>query len=129
MKYMIMIYSNPANWEHPLFLQPNETLSEKERDERVRKFTALLEEIGDSGELVDSAPLADPLTTKTIRTQDEELVISDGPFLDSKEHLAGYFVVDCESIERATEIASRFPDVADGAVEVRPIMDLGGREM
>ncbi|GAA2840317.1 hypothetical protein GCM10020220_031630 [Nonomuraea rubra] len=55
--------------------------------------------------------------------------VTDGPFLDSKEHLAGYFVIDCESLERATEIAARFPDARYSAVEVRPIMDPSGFEM
>jgi hypothetical protein len=53
---------------------------------------------------------------------DDSLEITDGPFLESKEHLAGYFVVDCATEERAIEIASRIPDLRYGAaIEVRPI--------
>ena len=55
--------------------------------------------------------------------------VTDGPYVEAKEQLAGYFVVDCDSPERATEIAARFPDALFAAVEVRPIMDTSGQEM
>ena len=129
MKYVLMIYSNPASWEHPMFLHQAETLSEEERNARLTQFTDLYREILESGELVDSRALADPIISKTVRVRDDALATTDGPFLESKEHLAGYFVVDCDSIERATEIASRFPDARNCAVEVRPIMDMSGPEM
>jgi hypothetical protein len=129
MKYVILIYSNPASWTHPMFLHQRETLSQEEHDARMNEFSALLDEIGRSGELVGHAALADPINTKTVRMRDESLAVTDGPFLEWKEHLAGYFVVDCESVERATEIAARFPDVRNSVVEVRPIMDLSGLEM
>jgi hypothetical protein len=128
-KYLILIYGNPANWEHPLFLQTHEPLPPDERDGRVRRFGELMEEVAASGELVDSAALADPLTARTLRVHGGALTVTDGPFPDAKEHLAGYFVVDCDSIERAVELAARFPDVVDGTVVVRPIMDLSGMEM
>ncbi|RZQ61113.1 YciI family protein [Amycolatopsis suaedae] len=128
MKYMILIYSNPVSWEHPMFLNHVDSRAE-ERDARMSEFNALLTEIAESGELVDSAPLADPLNTKTVRVRDDVPATTDGPFLDSKEHLAGFFIVDCDSTERATEIAARFPDARYSAVEVRPIMDLSGLEM
>lgn len=129
MQYVILIYSNPVNWEHPMFLHQNETLSADERDARMSEFTTLLKEIAESGELIGSAPLADPINTKTVQIRDGVLASTDGPFVDSKEHLAGYFVVDCESVERAVEIAARFPDARLSAVEVRPIMDLSAPEM
>jgi hypothetical protein len=56
-------------------------------------------------------------------------VTTDGPYVESKEQLAGYFVLDCESPERAASIAARFPDARFAAVEVRPIMDMAGQEM
>lgn len=129
MKYVVLIYSNPASWTHPMFLHQRESLSQEEQDTRMNEFAALLDEIGRSGELVGHAALADPINTKTVRMREGSLAVTDGPFLEAKEHLAGYFVVDCDSVERATEIAARFPDAHDAAVEVRPIMDLSGLEM
>jgi hypothetical protein len=56
-------------------------------------------------------------------------VATDGPFAEAKEHMGGYLIVDCESIDRATEIATRWPNARFGAMEVRPVMDTAGTEM
>ena len=54
---------------------------------------------------------------------------TDGPFVEAKEQLVGYSIVECETPERATEIAARWPDARYWAMEVRPIMEPGGEEM
>lgn len=74
-------------------------------------------------------PLADPLHTRVVRVRDGVPVTTDGPYLEAKEQIAGAFVVDCETPERAVEIASHLPDALMGAVEVRPIMGSSGQEM
>jgi hypothetical protein len=56
-------------------------------------------------------------------------VTSDGPFAEAKELLAGFYLVECEDIDRAIEIAGRIPEAELGLVEVRPALDLGGMEM
>lgn len=131
MRYLIMIYSNPENWEHPVFAQVPEfrALPEADRDGLVRQFEELLGEIHGSGELVTGVALADPSLTKTLCPKDGVPATTDGPYVEAKEQLAGYFVVDCETPERAEEIAARFPDARFTTVEVRPIMDFAGREM
>lgn len=131
MKYLVMIYSNPENWEHPVFAQVPafRALPEADRDGLVRQFEELLGEIHESGEFVAGVALADPSLTRTLTPKGGVPVITDGPYVEAKEQLAGYFVVDCETPERAEEIAARFPDARFTAVEVRPIMDPAGREM
>lgn len=129
MRYVIMIYSNPATWVHPMFLHQHEELTPEQRQEQVGEFTSLMKEIAESGELVDSAALADPVLTRSLRMRDGVLAATDGPFADAKEQLAGYFLVDCASQERVEEIAGRFPDARNGGVEIRPVMDLSGMEM
>src|SRR5437868_13046792 len=123
MKYLLLIYSNPENWEHPLFLRSPEFLAmpAEERDELTRQAEALHREITASGELVVGEALADPVTASTIRVREGVPATTDGPYLETKEQLAGYFVVDCESQERAQEIAASIPDARFTAVEVRPI--------
>jgi len=130
-KYMLQIYSAPDGWGHPIFLRAPEaaTMSGDEREAMIGQLDALLTEITESGELVGAEALADPVTARTVRVRDGVPATTDGPFSEAKEQLAGYFVVDCESPERATEIAARFPDARFAAVEVRPIMDLSGQEM
>jgi hypothetical protein len=131
MKYLLLIYSNPENWEHPLFLRDPRFLAmpAEERDELTRQAESLHREITESGELVVGVALADPVNTRTIRVRDGVPATTDGPYIEAKEHLAGYLVVDCESPERATEIAASIPDARFAAVEVRPIMDMSGEEM
>jgi hypothetical protein len=127
-RYVILIYSNPQNWNHPMFLHYGPT-TEELRPTMIREFDGLMNEINESGELVDSGALAEPVTSKTIRPVDGVPAITDGPYAESKEQLAGFFVVECESHERALEIAARFPDSRFAPIEVRPIMDLSGMEL
>jgi hypothetical protein len=120
MKYMLLIYNRPG------FL---EDMRESERNELFAEVDAIMRELTESGELIGGEALAYPSNTRTIRPRDGVPAVTDGPFLEAKEHLAGYLTVDCESIERATEIAMRWPDARFGAMEVRPVMDQGGTEM
>jgi hypothetical protein len=131
MKYMILIYGNPENWGHPAFLRTPEalTMPEQQRDQLTTQFVELMEEIAGSGELVGTEALADPVLAVTVRVRGGLPVTTDGPYSESKEQLAGYFVVDCDSLERATGIAARFPNAMFGAVEVRPVMDMSRREL
>jgi hypothetical protein len=124
-KYLVMIYGNPDSWEHPLFLRDPAFLGlpPDERAELARRAEELYREITESGELVEGTALADPAATRTVRVRGGVPAITDGPYVEAKEHLAGYLVVDCASAERAEEIAARVPDARFGAVEVRPIMD------
>ena len=73
--------------------------------------------------------LADPSLTKRVAVREGEMMTTDGPFAEAKELLAGFFLVECESMERALEHAARVPEAEFGLVEVRPVLDLGGLEM
>jgi hypothetical protein len=130
-KYLVMIYGNPENWEHPMFHHNSAflALSESEREDVLRQADELWQEITRSGELIAGEALADPGLTRNMRGRGGVPVTTDGPYLEAKEQLAGYVVLDCESLERAEEIAVRIPDARFAAVEVRPIMDMSGREM
>jgi hypothetical protein len=116
MKYMLLIYDNP---------ETRGAIS----DEMMGELRTLMEEITESGELVGTEALADPSNTKTVRIREGIPAVTDGPFAEAKEHLGGYLILDCESPERATEIAARWPNARFCAMEVRPIMDQGGTEM
>jgi hypothetical protein len=121
-KYMILVYNNPTVWEHPLYLHQERVPSPQEQDAYMKEMVSLMTEISQSGELGPTHVLGDPALTKTIRLQSESLAISDGPFIESKEQMAGWFVVDCETEARVAEIASRIPDLRHGAVvEIRPV--------
>ena len=120
MKYIVLIYDN-ANTRETFFGEQGEEL--------MAEVDAIMKELTDSGELVGGEALADPANTKTIRLVDGAPAITDGPFAEAKEHLGGYLILDCESIERAAEIARRWPSARFTPLEVRPLMDTSGAEM
>jgi hypothetical protein len=113
MKYMLLIYNNPATYE---------SWSEEERQALFGEVDAIMTELRESGELVGGEALADQSNSKTVRVRDGVPAITDGPYAESKEQFAGYLTIDCESIERAAEIAARWPDARYFAMEVRPVM-------
>jgi hypothetical protein len=120
MKYMLLIYDNPGT---------REALAGAGGDAMTAEIDALVEELTRSGELVGGEALADPSNTKTVRGRDGVPAVTDGPLAEAKEHFGGYLIVDCESVERATEIATRWPNARFAAMEVRPLMDPAGTEM
>jgi hypothetical protein len=116
-KYLIMVYSNPSTreiWE---------SFSDAERAEGWRAHNALRDDLAASGELVISEALADVATGTRVTVRDGRTVTSDGPFAEAKELLAGFYLVDCESDERAIEHAARVPEAEFGLVEVRPVLE------
>jgi hypothetical protein len=121
-KYVILIWSNPTSRE--LW----EGFSDAERAEGFGAYAALDEELAASGELIVSEALADPSATTRVAVRDGRTITTDGPFAEAKELLAGFYLVDCASHERAVEIAARVPGMAElGLVEVRSVLDLGGQ--
>jgi hypothetical protein len=122
-KYLILIYSNPASRE------VWEGLSDARRAEGLSRYAALCEDLAASGELVVTEALADASLARRVSVGEGGTMTSDGPFAEAKEHLAGFFLVECESAERAVGYAARVPEAAYGLVEVRPVLDRGGLEM
>jgi hypothetical protein len=117
MKYMLLIYENPGTRE--AFFS----------DEKVQaEMNAYVDGLRKSGELIDGEGLADPSTARVVRLENG-MPVTDGPFIESKEYFGGYMIVDCDGIDRATEIARGFPGMPlGGAMEIRPLMDGGGAE-
>jgi hypothetical protein len=79
--------------------------------------------------LVGFAALADPTNTTTVRVRGGVPAVTDGPYVEAKEFLAGFYVVDCEGVERANALAAQIPDAQYTAVEVRPVMEASGLEL
>lgn len=123
MKYVILIYGNPAS------RQIWEGLSEAQRAEGLQVYAALNESLAESGELIVTEALADPSLAKRVRVREGQTITTDGPFAEVKEHLAGFYLIECDSIDRAVEHAVRIPEAALGLVEVRPVMTFSELEM
>ncbi|WP_222598159.1 YciI family protein [Lentzea tibetensis] len=118
MKYLIMVYTNPhmrSFWE---------TASDEERTEGAQGHASVMRALTEAGELIASASLDDQSLTKRVALVDGRASTTDGPFAEVKEHLAGFYFIECSSEERALEWAAQMPEADFGMVEVRPIRDL-----
>lgn len=120
MKYLLIIHLNPANLE---------ALSQEEQNAIFGTHQAFQKATKETGEFVGFAALADPSQSKTVRVRGDVPAVTDGPYVEAKEFMAGYYVVDCESVERADELAAQMPEARFSAIEVRPVMESGGMEM
>jgi hypothetical protein len=117
-KYLILIYRNPKARE--LW----ESMSPDEQAAGYGAYAVLTEELMAAGELIVSEALADPSLSKRVTVRGGRTVTTDGPFAEAKEQLAGIFLVECDSIDRAVEIGARIPGAEYLEVEVRPVMRL-----
>ncbi len=127
MKYVILIHSNPEPWGHPTcdFTAEGRQLDPTVRAVMDRNFEELLTAMSASGELVMAEALADPVSSTIYRWQGSGHIATDGPYAETKERLAGFFLIDVESRERAEEIAAKFASPGD-VIELRPAMWAGG---
>lgn len=123
MKYLILIHSNAKS------LAVWEKLTDEQRVEFGQGHLALSDEMAASGELIVSEGLADPSLAKRVSVREGQTMTSDGPFAEVKEHLAGFYLIECNSIDRAIHWAARMPDAFYGEVEVRPVLDMSGWEL
>ena len=110
MQYMLLIYGDETRWEG---------LDEDARSEVYARYSAFGDEAG--GQVTDGAELAATSTATTVRIRNDETLVTDGPFIETKEALSGYYVVDCESLDAAVALAAKVPGAEHGAVEVRPV--------
>jgi hypothetical protein len=120
MKYLLLIYQNPA---------AREALPEREKETLMVEAGTIMDELAETGEWIGGEALADPSTARSVRVRDGLAAITDGPFAEAKEQMVGYCIVDCETMERAVEIATRWPDARLWGMEVRPILSPDGVEM
>jgi hypothetical protein len=129
MKYVILIYSNPQPWGHPTsdYLVAHRELPEEVRKRLDADFEQVMSELRANGELIGGEALGDPATARLYRWQDGAPLASDGPYSESKEHLAGFFLVDVESRARAEEVAAKFSGPGE-TVELRSMMWPGGED-
>lgn len=109
MKYMILIYGNLESWK---------AMDADSFGALMAAHSALQQELKGSGEFVDTNEL--PLeNAKIVRTRGGVSEVTDGPFVEIKEIVAGYYIVECQDMDRATQIAGKLAEAEYGLVEVR----------
>lgn len=111
MKYLCLVYLEEAKWH----------------DESDRECIAYVQELHDGGKLIRGEPLHPVATATTVRVRDGKLSVTDGPFAETKEQLAGFYLVDAQDLDEAIRIAARIPPARSGSIEVRPVRELDPR--
>jgi hypothetical protein len=99
-------------------------LSPEEVSAGVAEYAQFGEEMSRRGVLRGGDRLRPTTDATTVRVRDGEVLVADGPFAETKEQVGGYFLVDCEDLDEAIEVASQIPSARDGTIEVRPIWEL-----
>jgi hypothetical protein len=119
MKYLILIHQNRGAREQFASFPPEVQAA------GMQAYYDLNAELTRTGEMVSAEALTDDSTATVLSLKSGSVVTSDGPFAESKEMLAGFYLVDVTSLDRALEIAAMIPEVQAGAgdVEVRAVMD------
>jgi hypothetical protein len=121
-KYVILIHSNPQPWGHPTvdYTDEGRAIPAEQRARMYKEFDELLAELQASGEFLTAAALDAPSSSTVYRSEGGRPVSTDGPYAEAKEQLAGFFLFDFATRERAEEIAAQFAGPGD-AVELRPV--------
>jgi len=127
MKYVILIHSNPQPWGHPTeqYVAEHQAQPAALRERLNAEFERAFAELMERGEFVGAEALGDPGSSRLFRWRDGDRLATDGPYAEGKEHLAGFFLIDVESQERAEEVARCFSGPGE-TVELRPVMSQGG---
>lgn len=119
MQFLISMYINPAVLD---------ALTEEESAAIGDGHGKFIESLRASGELITTQALVDPSQAAVVSVRNGQPAVTDGPFLESKEYLGGFYLIDCENKQRAIELASQIPDTAIKGlgVEVRQVMFADG---
>jgi len=118
-KYMLIIYGNEELWN---------SVGPDEQQRLFEAFDAFNKKHYETGELLGAYGVADAAATKLVRLADGQPAVTDGPYLETKEYLASWYLIDVDSEERAVEIAAALPSAAHQPTEVWPILHEASHE-
>jgi len=119
MKYLLLLNNAAEEWDAWRDLSPEE--AQRFREEEMPRWNALFGWIAEQGIEANGLELDDPRKARVVRVRDGETLVTDGPFAETKEVVGGYFVVDCNDLDAALELAQRVPVAGKGSVEIRPL--------
>jgi hypothetical protein len=114
MRYMLLIYAHEAEWE---------TYSETEQAEVMRGHAELMEDLVKACKYRVCDALEPTRSATTVRVRGGKTLLTDGPFAETKEQLAGFYLIEARDLNDAIQVASRIPSARMGSIEVRPIME------
>jgi hypothetical protein len=115
MQYMLLIYDDEKLWQE---------MSKADLERLSAEYNTFSAEIVASGHLRAGGRLQPSATATTVRVRDSKTQTTDGPFAETKEQLAGYYLVEANDLDEAMKLAARIPSAKIGSIEVRPLFPM-----
>ncbi|HSF09085.1 MAG TPA: YciI family protein [Nitrospirales bacterium] len=117
MKYLLLIHHDEDAFS---------AMSETIRKEMLEESVQLTHQLHTKGQYLSASPLHPASTAVLVRVREGKPLVTDGPFVETREQLAGYFLINAEDLDEAIGIALRVPGARIGTVEVRPLIEISG---
>lgn len=115
MKYLCLVYYDEQSMQQ---------LSQQEWDSLNQECIGCVQDLTSSGHFVDGAPLQTTASATTLRMRDNKPLVTDGPFAETKEQLAGFYMLDARDMNEALRLAEKIPPARYGCIEIRPVREL-----
>ena len=119
MRYLCLIYENERAWE---------SLPAAESEAIMGEYFAFTEGIRSNGKLVAGEALQPTPTATTVRVRNGKISTTDGPYVETKEQLGGFYLIEATDLNEAIQIAAKIPSARFGGVEVRPVIDFSQQQ-
>ncbi len=117
MKYLLLVHHDEEAFGK---------FSETKRQQMLEESVQLTHQLHATGQYLSASPLHPASTAAVVRVRDGKRLVTDGPFVETREQLAGYFLINAKDIDEAIGIAARVPGARIGTVEVRPVKEVAG---
>lgn len=117
MKFMLIVHHNEEAFEK---------MDQAQRQQLLAESIELTHQLHASGQYVHASPLQPAATSVVVRAREGKPLVTDGPFIETREQIAGYFLIDARDLHEAISIAARVPGARIGTVEVRPLIEIKG---
>src|SRR5256712_9465045 len=115
MQYLLLIYEREADWN---------AFSEKEKGTIFQEYMAFTQGIMKSGHHRAGDALQPVSTATTVQVRNGKTLTTDGPFAETREQLGGFYMLHCDDLDEAIEIAAKIPGARHGSIEIRPVMEI-----
>jgi hypothetical protein len=117
MKYLLLVHHDEEAFGK---------MSETKRKEILAESVQLTHQLHANGQYLSASPLHPAATAVIVQVRDRKRLVTDGPFMETKEQLAGYFLINAKDLDEAVGIATRVPGARIGTIEVRPLIEITG---
>ena len=115
MKFALLLNGAESEWD---------ALGEAGQAAAMGDYYSVTEAMKSAGVYLGGEALTPSATARTLRIRDGKRMVTDGPFIESKEVLGGFYLIDCASVDEALDWAARLPDAKTGGIEIRPLLDV-----